>query len=75
MLGFAGDRFSNLSGTAFSFIFVTALIGNMLINFLTGLVVHLYGVAHLTTVSYIQIALMALLLLFISKDIKLYTNR
>lgn len=75
MLGFAGDRFSNLSGTAFSFIFVTALIGNMLINFLTGLIVHHYGVAHLTTVSYIQIALMALLLLFISKDIRSHTNR
>ena len=75
MLGFAGDRFSNLSGTAFSFIFVTALIGNMLINFLTGLIVHHYGVGHLTTISYVEIALMSLLLLFISKDIKLNTNK
>jgi MFS transporter, FHS family, glucose/mannose:H+ symporter len=70
MLGFAGDRFSNLSGTAFSIIFVVALIGNMLINFLTGVVVHGYGVEHLTTISYIEIALMALLLLFISRDLK-----
>lgn len=70
MLGFAGDRFSNLSGTAFSFIFVTALIGNMLINFLTGLVIHHYGVTHLTTLSYVQIAMMSLLFLFISRDLR-----
>ena len=75
MLGFAGDRFSDLSGTAFSFIFVTALIGNMLINFVMGLIVHHFGVAHLTTVSYVEIASMALLLLFISKDVKLHTNK
>lgn len=70
MLGFAGDRFSKLSGTAFSFIFVMALIGNMLINFLMGFIVHHYGVAHLTTVSYIEIALMAFLFIFISRDLK-----
>ncbi len=70
MLGFAGDRFSDLSGTAFSFIFVTALIGNMLINFLTGLVIHHHGVGHLMTISYVQIALMSLLLVFISRDLR-----
>jgi MFS family permease len=70
MLGFAGDRFSDLSGTAFSFIFVTALIGNMLINFLTGLIIHYHGVAHLTTVCYVGVLLMSLLLLFISKDLR-----
>ena len=75
MLGFAGDRFSNLSGTAFSFIFVTALIGNMLINFLMGLIVHNYGVEHLTTVSYAEVALMALLLLFIAKDLREHKNQ
>ncbi|MGD9560745.1 MAG: sugar MFS transporter [Pyrinomonadaceae bacterium] len=70
MLGFAGDRFSGLSGTAFSFIFVMALIGNMLINFLMGIIVHHHGVAHLTTVSYIEIGLMAFLFIFISRDLK-----
>ena len=45
MLGFVGERFSEVSGTAFSFVFVVALIGNMLVNFLMGLIVHNYGVA------------------------------
>jgi FHS family glucose/mannose:H+ symporter-like MFS transporter len=65
MLGFVGERFSEVSGTAFSFVFVVALIGNMLVNFLMGLIVHNYGVAQLTTVAYIGAALMALLFIFI----------
>jgi len=75
MLGFAGDRFSNLPGTAFSFIFVMALIGNMLINFLMGFIVHQYGVDHLTTVAYIELALMSLLLFLISKDLKIHREQ
>ena len=59
------ERFSEVSGTAFSFVFVVALIGNMLVNFLMGLIVHNYGVAQLTTVAYIGAALMVLLFIFI----------
>lgn len=70
MLGFAGERFAALSGTAFSFLFVIALIGNMLVNYLMGLIVHHYGVDHLTTVSYIATALMAALFYFITQRLK-----
>ncbi len=70
MLGFVGERFAHLSGTAFSFVFVVALIGNMLINYLMGIIVHKYGVSHLITVSYIEIAAMAILFFFISKQLK-----
>ena len=70
MLGFVGERFASLSGTAFSFVFVVALIGNMLINYAMGVIVHDYGIEHLTTVSYIQIGLMAALLLLIVQKLR-----
>ena len=69
MLGFVGERFPAQSGTAFSFVFVVALIGNILINYATGVVVHRYGVGHLTTVSYMAIVLMLLLAIFIFKQL------
>lgn len=70
MLGFVGERFSYLSGTAFSFVFTIALIGNMLINYLMGIIVHRYGVQHLATVSYIEIGVMTTLFYFIIKKLK-----
>ena len=70
MLGFAGERFPELSGTAFSFIFAVALVGNMLINYLMGIIVEKYGVHHLTTVAYVEIALMAVLFIFIIQKLK-----
>lgn len=70
MLGFAGERFAALSGTAFSFLFVVALIGNMLVNYAMGLIVHHYGVDHLTTVSYIGTVVMAALFYFITQRLK-----
>jgi predicted MFS family arabinose efflux permease len=70
MLGFAGDRFPELSGTAFSFNFTIALIGNILVNYLMGHIVHKYGVNHLTTVAYIEIALMSVLFIFIIQKLK-----
>jgi MFS transporter, FHS family, glucose/mannose:H+ symporter len=69
MLGFVGERFTALSGTAFSFVFVIALIGNMLINYVMGFIVHKYGVEHLTTVSYAEIVIMISLFIFISKKL------
>jgi fucose permease len=65
MLGFVGERFAGISGTAFSFVFVIALIGNMLINYLMGLIVHAYGVTELTSVCYSELLIMAALCVFI----------
>ncbi|MEJ7586278.1 MAG: MFS transporter [Ferruginibacter sp.] len=69
MLGFVGDRFSSMSGTAFSFVFSIALTGNMLINYLMGVIVNRYGVEHLTSVSYIIIAIMSVLFFFITQKL------
>lgn len=63
MLGYAGERFPDLQGTAFSFVFTIALIGNILVNYLMGLIVDAYGVSRLPLVSYIEVFLMAVIFL------------
>lgn len=69
MLGFVGDRFKELSGTAFSIVFVIALIGNMIINYSMGFIVQNYGVRHLTTVGFIEFIIMTILCIVILKKI------
>jgi FHS family glucose/mannose:H+ symporter-like MFS transporter len=49
MLGLTGNRYPDLSGTAFSFVLVIALLGNMIINYAMGQVAEHYGIRHLTT--------------------------
>lgn len=58
MLGIAGNLFAEISGTAFSFIFLIALAGNTLINLLMGLIAQRYGVGHLITFAAIITAAM-----------------
>jgi len=70
MLGITGKHFAHLSGTAFSFVFTIALIGNMLINYLMGVIVDRYGIHHLTTVAYVEIACMTLLFYLINRKLK-----
>jgi MFS family permease len=73
MLGYVGDRFKELSGTAFSIAFVIALIGNMIINYSMGFIVQKYGVRQLTTVGFVEFFIMALLCIAILK--KLNNNK
>lgn len=71
MLGFVGDRFIKFSGTAFSIVFVIALTGNMLINYLMGIIAQKYGINNLTNVALIMLAAMILLGIVILKRRKL----
>lgn len=61
MLGLVGSRYSEISGTAFSFVLVIALVGNMLVNFLVGIISENFGIRHVTTVAVINIICMILL--------------
>ena len=72
MLGFAGDRYSELSGTAFSFVFVIALLGNMLINYLMGIIASTFGIQHLISVSFVELIAFVILGTIILKKIKSY---
>lgn len=61
MLGLVGDRYKELSGTAFSIVFVIALLGNMLINYGMGIIAQVYGIRHLITVAFIELVVMVVL--------------
>lgn len=69
MLGFVGDRFKELSGTAFSIVFVIALLGNMIINYGMGFIVQNYGIRHLTTVGFIEFFIMMALCIAVLKKL------
>ena len=73
MLGYVGDRFKELSGTAFSIAFVIALLGNMIINYSMGFIVQKYGIRQLTTVGFVEFFIMVILCIVILK--KLNNNK
>jgi len=61
MLGFVGDRYVKLSGTAFSIAFVIALSGNMLVNYMMGIIAQKYGIHHLMNITFVLLAAMLIL--------------
>ena len=71
MLGFVGDRYKTLSGTAFSIVISMALVGSMIINYLMGLIVERFGIQHLTTMGFVLTTGMLFFLVMIFKKIKL----
>jgi len=70
MLGFVGNRYAQLSGTAFSIVLVVALSGNMLVNILMGIIAEKWGIQHLTTVALVEIFFMILLALVILNKLR-----
>ena len=61
MLGLAGERYKDISGTAFSFVLTIALLGNMLINYGMGIISEKYGIGHLMTVTLAEMVIMVIL--------------
>lgn len=70
MLGFVGNRYKELSGTAFSVVLVIALVGNMIINYCTGIILQTYGIQQLITVAFIELTVMIVLCTGILKSLK-----
>ncbi len=70
MLGIVGNRYPNLSGTAFSFVLVIALLGNMLVNYSMGLVAENFGIKHLTTFTFAELLILIVLAITIFGRIK-----
>lgn len=71
MLGFVGSLYAQVSGTAFSIVLTIALIGNMLVNFIMGIVAENYGVEHLTTMAFVLFSAMVVLAVFILRETKI----
>ena len=70
MLGIVGNRYPHLSGTAFSFVFVIALLGNMLVNYSMGLVAENYGIKHLTTFTFAELIILVAIATAIFRRLK-----
>ena len=70
MLGFVGSRYAELSGTAFSFVLFFGLLGNMLINYLMGIISQNFGINHLMTVAFAESVIMIILCVIIMKRLR-----
>jgi FHS family glucose/mannose:H+ symporter-like MFS transporter len=70
MLGITGSRYAEHSGTAFSFVLAVALIGNMIVNYLMGVIANRYGISQLTNVAFAELIVMITLSVFIFKRVK-----
>ncbi len=70
MLGIVAARYHDLSATAFSIVLFIALFGNMLINYVMGVIAHQYGIHHLVYVALTEIAVMTLLALLIIRTLR-----
>lgn len=70
MLSYVGERFRELSGTAFSIAFSIALIGNIILNYTMGWVAQNSSIRNLVTVSFAVFLLMAVLCYAIVLQIK-----
>ncbi len=62
VLGFVGDRYAELSGTAFSVVIVMALTGGMLLPWLTGVLGATYGLRGSFAIVPVALVLLSLLL-------------
>jgi MFS transporter, FHS family, glucose/mannose:H+ symporter len=71
MLGFVGNRYPEISGTAFSLVLSVALLGNTLINYGMGIVAQNFGNQHLITFAYAETTIMIVLCLLVLNRIKI----
>ncbi len=70
VLGYVGELYAQLSGTAFSIVLVIGLIGNMLLNYSMGLVAHAYGIKQFPIILIISVILMSILLWSVLSRVK-----
>ena len=62
ILGYVGDIYAELSGTAFSFVLVIALIGNTILNYLMGVISQAYGIDKLIVMLLVSAVFIAIIL-------------
>lgn len=65
IMGLAGSRYARQSGTAIGIVLAGSLLGNMLINYLMGIISERYGIRHFTSMAFIELFLMLLLSILI----------
>jgi fucose permease len=70
MLGIVGEKFAGRSGTAFSFVLLFALIGNMLLNYMMGQIASRWGIQLLPVIILIELGVMLVLFILILNNIR-----
>jgi len=70
-LGYVGELYKEMSGTAFSFVMVIALIGNMIINYLMGVIAQVAGMKHFSSLLLSCLVIMLIVLYFVVKQLRL----
>ena len=70
ILGYIGQLYANLSGTAFSIALIIALTGNTLLNYLFGIIAGKYGISSLPLLVLACITCMLFLLISIKQHVK-----
>lgn len=68
-LGYVGELYKILSGTAFSFVMVIALIGNILINYAMGLIAYHFGIKYFSSLLLICLLFMMITFYFTMKKL------
>ncbi len=69
-LGYVGDRYAAVSGTAFSIVISIGLIGSMIINYTMGIIAEKFGLDHVVTMVFLLTAGMLCFSLVIFKKLK-----
>jgi fucose permease len=69
VLGFIGDRYANLSGTAFSLAFSMALVGGMTLPFVAGILGGMYGMRSSFVLVPAALVVLSLLLGILSRGL------
>lgn len=70
MMGFVGQIYSKITGTAFSVILVIALIGNMILNYFVGIISHSHGIQQMPFIIIISLIITAILIFLVLKKIE-----
>lgn len=66
---YVGELYSHISGTAFSMVLVIALAGNMLLNYITGIIAHHFGIENFITIILISLVFISVLLIITLRNI------
>jgi fucose permease len=70
VLGFVGERYAQLSGTAFSLVIAIALLGGMFFPWLTGILGGQYGMRGSFVIFPVALVTLALLLGILSRRLR-----
>lgn len=68
LLGYVGEVYKKLSGTAYSIVFVIALIGNMTINYSMGFIYRYLGIRYLPSLLLFCLAMLLVVFLVVLRN-------